>query len=114
MKSEHLAQGLGTFVVARADGEAVGCGALRRLDDTTGELKRMFVEPELRGRGIAKQVLASLESTARELGISRLMLETGVYQSEAIALYTGAGFSPIPCCGEYAGTRTSVCFEKKL
>ena len=114
LKPEQLTPGLGTFVVARTEGRAVGCGALRRLDATSGEVKRMYVEPELRGRGVAKQVLAYLELGRGELGIRRLVLETGIHQADAIALYSRAGFRSIPCWGEYAGSPTSICFEKDL
>jgi putative acetyltransferase len=114
LKPQHLAPGLGTFVIARADGRPVGCGALRLLDEGTAEVKRMYVEPELRGRGIARAVLDRLESDARAMGASRLVLETGVDQTEAIGLYRGAGFDSIECWGEYAAASTSVCFEKQL
>lgn len=114
LKPEHLATGVGTFLVARSDGEAVGCGALRRLDETTAEVKRMYVEPGVRGRGVATAVLEHLESTARELGVHRLVLETGIYQAEAIGLYRRAGFRPVRCWGEYTGTLISVCFEKEI
>jgi putative acetyltransferase len=114
LKPEQVAPGLGTFVVARTDGQAVGCGALRRLDETTAEVKRMYVKPEVRGHGVAKEILDRLEDVARQLGVHRLVLETGVYQAEAIALYRRAGFHPIRCWGEYAETLTSVCFEKLI
>jgi putative acetyltransferase len=114
LRPEQLAPGLGTFVIARADGRAVGCGALRRLDDTSAEVKRMYVEPELRGRGIAKDILDHLEAAARVMGISRLMLETGIYQAEAIGLYRRVGFNPVRCWGEYEDVVTSVCFEKDI
>jgi putative acetyltransferase len=114
LKPEHVAPGVGMFLVARAGGQAVGCGALRRLDETTAEVKRMYVEPEVRGRGVAKAVLERLESAARELGVHRLVLETGIYQAEAIGLYRRAGFKPVRCWGEYAGSLTSVCFEKEM
>ncbi|HYM67058.1 MAG TPA: GNAT family N-acetyltransferase [Patescibacteria group bacterium] len=114
LKPAQLAAGLGTFVVARCDGEAVGCGALRRLDGTTGELKRMYVAPEQRGRGVGRQILARLEAEADGLGIARLVLETGIHQAEAIGLYRAAGFKETPCWGEYATSATSVCFEKLL
>jgi putative acetyltransferase len=114
LRPEHLQPGHGTFVIARADGRAVGCGALRRLDDTTSEVKRMYVEPEMRGRGVAKAVLEHLEAAARTLGSGRLVLETGIYQAEALGLYRRAGFSEVPCFGEYAESPTSVCFEKTL
>jgi putative acetyltransferase len=114
LRPEHLQPGLGTFVIARAGGRAVGCGALRRRDDTTSEVKRMYVEPEVRGRGVAKEILEHLEAAARAMGSHRLVLETGIYQAEAIGLYGRAGFSPIACFGEYADSSTSVCFEKKI
>jgi putative acetyltransferase len=114
LKPEHLSPGQGTFLVARADGKAIGCGALRRLEVTTGEVKRMYVEPEVRGRGVAKQILDRIESAAAELGIHRLVLETGVHQKDAIALYARAGFRPIPCWGVYAGSPTSICLEKMI
>ena len=103
-----------TFLVARVDGRAAGCGALRRLEPAVGEIKRMFVLPEFRGRGIARQILAALESEARKAGHARVRLETGTRQPEAIALYRSAGYFEIPAFGEYVGNRFSVCFEKSL
>lgn len=114
LKPQHLVPGLGTFVVARAEGQAIGCGALRKLDDTTAEVKRMYVEPEVRGQGVAKEILDHLEAAGRDFGVHRLVLETGIYQAEAIGLYRRAGFRPIRCWGEYVGTLTSVCLEKKI
>jgi len=114
LKAEMVAPGAGTFVIARADGVAIGCGALRRRDEETVEVKRMFVEPEVRGRGVARQILEHLETAARAMGARRLVLETGIYQDEAIGLYRSVGFSPIDCFDEYFGVPTSVCFEKAL
>jgi GNAT superfamily N-acetyltransferase len=114
LKPEQIADGLGTFVIARTDGRAVGCGALRRLDEDSAEVKRMYVEPDMRGNGVANRVLDHLEKVGRDLGVHRLVLETGIYQAEAIALYRRAGFQPIRCWGEYAESVTSVCFEKRI
>jgi GNAT superfamily N-acetyltransferase len=114
LKAEHVAPGVGTFVIARADGKAVGCGALKRRDPTTVEVKRMYVEPAIRGHGVAREILDHLENTARTLGAERLVLETGIYQEEAIGLYRGAGFKAVDCFDEYVGVPTSVCFEKPL
>jgi len=114
LKPEQIAAGLGTFVIARADGRAVGCGALRKLDETSAEVKRMYVAPEMRGQGVAKAVLDHLEKVGRELGMNRLVLETGIYQAEAIGLYHQAGFEAVRCWGEYADSVTSVCFEKRI
>lgn len=114
LKSEHLDEGRGVFLVVRDDGRAVGCGALRILDGATAEVKRMYVEPESRGRGLGRAVLDRLEAFAQARGIKRLVLETGVHQTAAIRLYTAAGFTEVACWGEYASAATSVCYEKRL
>lgn len=114
LKPHHLADGRGTFLIAREGKRAVGCGALRILDGSTAEIKRMYVDPAMRGKGIGAAVLARLEAAARQLGVRRLVLETGVYQEAAIALYQGAGFRRVDCWGEYAASTTSVCFEKTI
>ena len=113
-KAAQIAGGRGTFVIARIDGRAVGCGAIRLLDDATAEVKRMYVEPELRGRHVGRAVLDALEEKARELGVRRLVLETGVHQHAAIALYVRAGFSRCDCWGEYLTSPTSVCYAKEI
>jgi putative acetyltransferase len=112
----QLADGLGVFLVARVDGAACGCGAVRRREPGTGELKRMYVKPANRGRGIGRQMLSELESAARQMGLTRLVLETGERQPEAISLYQSCGYTRIPCFGEYALFEGdgSVCFEKSL
>ena len=99
-------------VVAYIDKEAVGCGAIRPFDDASVEVKRMFVPTEHRGRGIAKDILKELESWAVELSFKRCILETGLKQPEAIALYTKSGYISIPNYGQYQGMYNSVCFEK--
>ncbi|HSS92408.1 MAG TPA: GNAT family N-acetyltransferase [Candidatus Dormibacteraeota bacterium] len=114
LKPAQLADGRGTFVIARDGGRAVGCGAIRLLDTTTAEVKRMYVEPDERGKGVGRAVLDSLEATARQMGVRRLVLETGVHQEVAIALYTRAGFTLVDCWGEYLSSPTSVCFQKHL
>jgi GNAT superfamily N-acetyltransferase len=114
LKPQQLASGVGTFLVARVDGRAVGCGAVRLLDSATVEVKRMYVEPELRGQGVAKEILKHLEEAGRELGAKRSVLETGVYQDEAIGLYRWAGYSQVDCWGEYLSSPTSACFEKTI
>lgn len=103
-----------TFLIARIDGAAAGCGALRALGPRSGELKRMFVMPGFRGRGIARLLLGALESRARELGYAIVRLETGIGQPEAIGLYKSAGYREIAAFGEYAGDPYSVFFEKEL
>ncbi len=114
LKPEHLEDGRGTFLVAR-DGElAVGCGAIRLLDSTSAEVKRMYVEPGQRGKGVGRAVLTALEAAAQQLGVRRLVLETGVHQESAIGLYKRAGFIQIDCWGEYLSSPSSICFEKNL
>ena len=105
-------------VVARDDdGTALGCGALRSLGNGAAEVKRMYVVPAARGRGVAKAVLAALEAAARERGWTTLRLETGPLQPEAIALYRGAGYREIRAFGDYAGdpdAADSLFFERRL
>ena len=101
-------------VVAYSDGQAVGCGAIKAFDPDTMEVKRMYTLPEWRGKGIAGQILAELETWARELSCAKCVLETGKRQPEAIALYTKHGYRLVPNYGQYAGVENSVCFEKAL
>lgn len=102
------------FVVARLAGRAVGCGAVRPLEAGVAEVKRMYVEPDARRRGVARRVLRELERIARELSYSAVRLETGLKQPEAIRLYEGEGYARVPCHGAYASDPMSVCFEKRL
>jgi putative acetyltransferase len=113
----HPGDGAGTrfaFFVARLEGRVVGCGAVREIDRDMGEVKRMFVHPEYRGRGIARRILSTIETRSRELGFSILRLETGTRQPESIGLYESAGYRSIPPYGEYIGNTYSRCFEKRL
>jgi putative acetyltransferase len=103
------------FYVAYADdGTPVGCGGLRRIDDTHGEIKRMFVAPSARGSGVSTAVLNELERFGLASGWSRLVLETGTAQPDAIRFYTREGFTPIDRYGYYADSDDSLCFEKAL
>jgi GNAT superfamily N-acetyltransferase len=102
------------FFVAYVDGEAAACGGMRAIDTQHGEIKRMYVVPERRGSGIAPAVLAVLEDDARARGWTRLVLETGTSQPEAVRLYEREGYQPIPLFGDYVGETTSLCFEKVL
>jgi GNAT superfamily N-acetyltransferase len=112
---EEVAEGHGTFLVIYRDGTPVGCGALRLRDAETAELKRMYLSPTVRGRGLGRRLVAALEAEARALGVRRLVLETGVRQAAALALYRATGFHPIPLYGEYClSPETSVCLGKDL
>ncbi len=90
----------------------VGCGAFRAIDTETVEIKRMFVSPDSRGKGIASAVLTELELWASELKYTQTILETGINQPEAIALYKKSGYEIIPNYGQYAGVETSICMKK--
>jgi GrpB-like predicted nucleotidyltransferase (UPF0157 family)/GNAT superfamily N-acetyltransferase len=111
---DEVAEGRGAFLVAYANGKPVGCGAVRLLDTTTAEIKRVFIMPEARGQGISRLILEALEWEGRQLGAQRLVLETGERQAEALGLYDKAGFVRIPPFGEYIGSPLSVCMAKKL
>ena len=102
------------FVIARDESGAVGCGALRQLDEHSAEIKRMFVRPDARGRGVAWAILASLEERAERHGWTTLRLETGPLQREAIGLYERAGYVVIEPFGPYVGSETSICYERVL
>ncbi|WP_157551107.1 GNAT family N-acetyltransferase [Nocardioides jensenii] len=111
----------GSFFVAYLDDEPVASGAWRRRDDvlalgsrTTAEIKRMYVVPRARHRGVARAMLAHLESTAAEAGAEVLILETGTRQPEAIALYETSGYTPVDGFGYYRDEPLSRCFAKQV
>lgn len=106
----------GVFLVARVEGEAVGCGALKALDaaGSVGEIKRMYVVPTARGRGISRLLLAALIEEARGFGYTRLQLETGTPQHEAVALYESSGWTRIEPYGRYKDSGFSVSFALDL
>ncbi|WIV61530.1 GNAT family N-acetyltransferase [Amycolatopsis nalaikhensis] len=103
------------FLVARdADGTAIGCGGLRLLEPGSGEIKRMYVAPSSRGTGVATALLRALEDHARRLGLTRLLLETGTGQPDAIRFYQREGYEPIEAYGPYVGETISRCFARDL
>jgi len=105
----------GEIYLVAFDGDApVACGALRRLDAATAEVRRMFVLAHVRRRGLARATLAALEDAAIDLGYETLLLETGHRQQPAMALYDAAGFTRVAPFGPYEGDPTSVCFGKRL
>ena len=93
---------------------AVGCGAFREKEKDTVEIKRMFVHPDFRKRGIASQVLAELERWAKEIKYSYTILETGKNQPEAISLYQKLGYTIIPNYPPYEKMENSVCMKMTL
>lgn len=127
VRPEEFAPPRGLFLLGRVDGVAVGCGGWRRHDATTieaadratlhpgdAEIKRMWVDPAHRRLGIARRLLAELEATAASAGCRRTVLESGVHQPEALALYRRAGYRPIPRFGVYRDEPSSVCFVRDL
>jgi len=111
---EEVADGRGAFVVGYDGESAVGCGAIRRLDGDTAEIKRMYVVPARRGHGVGVAIITALEAEARALGASRLVLETGVRQPEALALYRRLGYTTIPPFGAYVGPPISQYLGKEI
>ena len=103
-----------SYLVVVLGGRAVACGAWQPLEPGVAELKRMYVRPAFRGRGIARQLIVALEEEALADDRPMLRLETGTYLPAAIALYRSAGYAPIPVFGEYVGNPYSVCFAKSL
>lgn len=112
--AKPTAEDVAAWVVAREDGRALGCGALRSLGEPVAEIKRMYVRPEARGRGIGALVLGALEREAVERGFRVMRLETGPLQPEALRLYERAGYREIPCFGAYASGAASRCFERRI
>jgi GNAT superfamily N-acetyltransferase len=102
----------GVLVVAYLDGDAAGCGAFRPLG-TSAEVKRMYVAPAFRGRGVARAILAFVEAEATRRGYTHGMLETGTNQPEAVALYRACGWTPIAAYAPF-NDATSFCFKKAL
>lgn len=102
------------FFVARRDGAALGCGALKHVDATYGEMKSVFVDPAARGLGIARALLAAIDAEARAQGLALIRLETGIRQPEAIGLYEATGFRRIPPFGNYQDDPLSLFMEKML
>ncbi len=96
------------------EGQAVGCGAMKQVAPGTMEVKRMYVLPGHRGTGIATKVLRELENWAVDLNMTRIILETGKRQPEAIRLYEKNGYLRTENFEPYVGVENSVCFEKQL
>jgi GNAT superfamily N-acetyltransferase len=101
-------------IVAYAHQQPVAAGAFKKFSPQAVEIKRMFVMPAFRGRGIAFQVLQELENWAAELGYSCCLLETGKKQPEAIALYNKSGYEVIANYGQYENVSNSVCMQKRI
>lgn len=101
-------------IVVYEDQRAIGCGAFKLYKGEVAEIKRMFVNPEDRGKGIASTILKELESWAREENFKSCILETGKKYPEAIALYKKNGYHITPNYGQYELIEDSVCFQKSI
>ncbi|MCW2541821.1 MAG: GCN5-related N-acetyltransferase [Frankiales bacterium] len=123
MDPAEFAEPAGTFLLAYDGAEPVGMGGWRRHGDErvdtawagpAAEIKRMYVAPQARGRGVARALLAELETTARAAGMDWLILETGDQQPEAIQLYESSGYREIPAFGHYANEPGAIHLGKPL
>ncbi len=101
-------------IVVYVDDTAIGGGAIRRYDDETAELKRVFVRPEYQGQGIGTKLVSLLLEWAKELGYQRMILETGELLAESCAVYRKLGFQVIPNYGPYVNMPESLCMGRDL
>lgn len=105
---------LDTVVIGYIDNFPAGSGCFKVYDNSTVEIKRMFVRPEMRGSGIASMILQELEKWAAEKGFTNVVLETGIKQHEAIRFYTKLGYHQIDNYRQYIGNSNSICMARKL
>ncbi len=101
-------------IVAYEHTQPIGCGAFKEYELGVAEIKRMYVKPEQRGKGIAAEILRSLELWAKDEGFKSCILETAIKQPEAIRLYEKCGYARIPNYGQYIGVEISLCMQKDI
>lgn len=111
---EEFAPPAGAFLVAWLDGVAAGCGGFRTVGEGVAEIKKMYVEPVARGRGVARRLLAGLEECAAASGCHRVVLETGSVQPEALGLYISSGYRAVPAFGIYRSSPAARHLGKTL
>ncbi len=111
---EQMAEPGVTVWVARQDGEAIACGALKRHDAVTGEIKRMYTRPAYQGRGIGSRILGEALQAARKDGLGELVLETGDQHPAAWAIYEKAGFQRCGPVLDYPDSSYSVFYKKQI
>ena len=102
------------FMVLKSGIINIACGGVNHIDETTAEIKRMYVKEEFRGKGMSKLVLNSLEEFIKNNGYKKIILETGGKQPEAISLYRKFGYSEIPCYAHHSLDPESLCFAKNV
>lgn len=105
---------LKNVIVIHVDDVAVGCGAIKKFDVNSIEIKRMYVAENYRGTGIAQKIITAIEIWAKELGYTKCVLETGKRQVEAVKFYHKCNYKVIPNYGQYITMENSICFEKAL
>jgi len=108
-----IAEGV-AFFVTHHDGVAAGCGGVKLVGTEYGEVKRMYVRPAFRGKGIGRLILDHLTEYTHNAGIELLRLETGIHQHDAIRLYEAVGFQEIPPFGEFQADPLCICYEKRI
>jgi pimeloyl-ACP methyl ester carboxylesterase/GNAT superfamily N-acetyltransferase len=112
MTGEDVEPPAGRWLVAYRNGRPVGCAGIKRLDDRTAEIKRVYVAPEARGTGVARALIGAVEQAARKAGYRTVRLDTGAKQQASVALFTSSGYEPIP---DYNGNPVAAYwFEKRL
>jgi len=102
------------FLVAREDGRALGCGAFVLGEPGRAEMKRVFVDPAARGKGVARSIMKALERAAADAGVTLMQLETGIHQAEALSLYRRFGYIERGPFGVYKPDPLSIFMEKRL
>ena len=112
--SSHPVDPETSYLVAKDEGDLVGCIGLMPVVDGMAEIKRMFVHEDHRGQGIARRLVASVEAVARHRGASSIRLATGTRQPEAVALYESSGYAVTPPYGEYVDDPAARCYLKRL
>ncbi|MGJ8743412.1 GNAT family N-acetyltransferase [Polaribacter sp.] len=105
---------LKNVVVIYVDEKPIGCGAVKKFDSSSMEVKRMYVRPENRGNGMAQKLLSELEIWSKEMGYKKCVLETGKRQVEAVQFYKKCNYEITPNYGQYKNIENSICFEKTL
>lgn len=102
------------LAVAYEEGTPIACGAWKHIDETTAELKRLFVLPEFRRKGVARRMIAVLEGNAAAAGIRRMILETAVDTTDSHKLYLSAGYQVTDYYGSPAGAENCLCFYRDI
>lgn len=110
----NISEAISDVLIAEADGKAVGCGGLKMYSEHAIEIKRLWIEPEYRGKHIATELMERLEERAEKEGCTRLILQTRPQMEEAVGLYTKRGYKLIDNYPPYDKLEGAICFEKRI